>query len=340
MDRIEGETVKKMLDIEDLGIAFKMGERFVPVTSGVSFALEPGATLGIVGESGSGKSVSSLALMGLLPKRGSQVHAKRLKFLGQDLMQFSERDWRRIRGREIAMIFQDPLTSLNPLMSCGEQISESLRLHQGKSRSEARTIAIELLEQMGIPQPEMRYRSFPFEMSGGMRQRVMIAIALACKPKLLIADEPTTALDVTIQAQILDLIRELQKQHGMALILITHDLGVVQDMVEELMVMYAGRAVEKGDMRAILTAPSHPYTRALMDSIPNLDKQVARLQAIEGVVPKPLDILPGCRFQPRCKMAISACEAGEPTLMGDNRQSSACVRREELSEKQLYPRPV
>ncbi len=323
-----------MLEVKNLGVAFRMGtgmgETMVPVTTGIDLRLEAGATLGVVGESGSGKSVTSMAVMGLLPKRSAQVTADRLMFNGRDLLCLSPREWRALRGRDIAMIFQDPMTSLNPLMRCGEQIAEAIRFHQGKGRREAKLESIGLLEQMGIPNPDRRYLAYPFELSGGMRQRVMIAVALSCRPKLLIADEPTTALDVTIQAQILRLIRDLQKSYGMALMLITHDLGIVQDMVENLIVMYAGRVVERGLAAQVLNKPSHPYTLGLLRSIPSLDRKVARLASIEGVVPKPTDIVPGCRFHPRCFMAVEACRKQDPPLEGDDTQRSACIRREEL----------
>jgi oligopeptide/dipeptide ABC transporter ATP-binding protein len=322
-----------MLEVKNLSVAFRMGNqdsKFVPVTAGIEFSLEAGATLGVVGESGSGKSVTSMAVMGLLPKRSAQVTADKLVFNGKNLLTLPPREWQNLRGREIAMIFQDPMTSLNPLMRCGEQISEAIRFHQGKGRGEAKLASISLLEQMGIPNPERRYRAYPFELSGGMRQRVMIAIALACRPKLLIADEPTTALDVTIQAQILTLIRDLQKTYGMALMLITHDLGIVQDMVQELMVMYAGSVVEKGRASQILKTPTHPYTLGLLKSIPSLDRKVLRLASIEGVVPKPTEIVPGCRFHPRCFMTEEACKQKMPALEGDRIQSSACIRRSEL----------
>jgi oligopeptide/dipeptide ABC transporter ATP-binding protein len=319
-----------MLEVSNLSVAFKMDSSFVPVTKGISFSLSSGSTLGIVGESGSGKSVSSLAVMGLLPQRSARVTADRLSFDGKDLLKLKPKEWRGLRGKDIAMVFQDPMTSLNPLMRCGEQIAEAIRFHQGKGRSEAATDAVGLLERMGIPNPELRSRAYPFELSGGMRQRVMIAMALSCRPKLLIADEPTTALDVTIQAQILRLIRELQKDFGMALMLITHDLGVVRDMVEDLLVMYAGRIVEKGKAAEVLAGPTHPYTLGLLRSIPSLDRKVSRLASIEGVVPKPTDAVPGCRFHPRCFMAVEACKAAEPPLMGSASQCSACIRRDEV----------
>jgi len=258
-----------MLEVSNLSVAFKSDLGFVSVTHHIDFTLEAGATLGIVGESGSGKSVTSMAVMGLLPQRSSRVTADRLAFDGRDMLKLSPGDWRGLRGKDIAMVFQDPMTSLNPLMRCGEQIAEAIRFHQGKGRREAKLEAVALLDRMGIPNPERRVEAFPFELSGGMRQRVMIAMALSCRPKLLIADEPTTALDVTIQAQILKLIRELQKDYGMALMLITHDLGIVRDMVENLLVMYAGRVVEKGRAAEVLDHPTHPYTLGLLRSIPS-----------------------------------------------------------------------
>jgi peptide/nickel transport system ATP-binding protein len=319
-----------MLEVRNLGVSFRMGDDFVPVTRELDFSLAQGATLGIVGESGSGKSVTSLAIMGLLPKRGARVEADRLSFDGKNLLALSPEEWRRMRGKDVAMVFQDPMTSLNPLMRCGEQIAEAIRQHQGKGRTQARSESLDLLARMGISDPERGFRSFPFELSGGMRQRVMIAMALSCRPKLLIADEPTTALDVTIQAQILKLIRDLQKDFGMGLILITHDLGIVRDMVEELIVMYAGRVVERGLAARILSRPSHPYTLGLLKSIPSLESKSARLASIEGVVPKPTDEVPGCRFHPRCFMAVDACRQRVPPLEGAPEQSSACIRREEL----------
>ncbi|HLP42220.1 MAG TPA: ABC transporter ATP-binding protein [Fibrobacteria bacterium] len=324
-----------MLDVRNLSVSFRMGADFVPVTREVTFRLEAGGTLGIVGESGSGKSVTSMALMGLLPKRGSKVEADHLAFDDKDLRTLDPAGWRSLRGKEVAMIFQDPMTSLNPLMTCGEQIAETIRLHQGRGRGEARSVAIDLLDQMGIPNPEARYKAYPFELSGGMRQRVMIAMALSCRPKLLIADEPTTALDVTIQAQILRLIRDLQKSHGMGLILITHDLGIVRDMVEDLLVMYAGRIIERGKATEVLARPTHPYTVGLLRSIPTLDSRVARLASIEGVVPKPTDQVSGCRFHPRCFMAVEACRQSVPPLEGGAGQQSACIRRDELVRDQV-----
>ncbi len=329
-----------MLEIRNLEVSFRMGEEFVPVVCGMDISLEAGATMGLVGESGSGKSVTSLAMMGLLPRRAARVRADKMAFAGKDLLSLDAAGWRALRGGDVAMIFQDPMTSLNPLMRCGEQIAEAVRLHRGLGRRKARAESISLLEQMGLPDPERGFRAYPFELSGGMRQRVMIAMALSCRPKLLIADEPTTALDVTIQAQILRLIRDLQKTYGMALLLITHDLGIVRDMVEDLTVMYAGRAVEQGRTENILARPSHPYTLGLLRCIPNLEGRVARLDSIEGTVPKPSDPVPGCRFHPRCFMAVEACREQAPPLEGPERQRSACIRRGELLNAAAGSNPV
>ncbi len=322
-----------MLEIKGLSVAFKMSQEFVPVTRDISFNLSAGETLGIVGESGSGKSVTSMALMGLLPKQHSRIRAEALRFEGKDLLAQTDSEWRNLRGKDISMIFQDPMTSLNPLMTCGEQIAETMRLHQRLTHSQAKLATLELLEQMGIPDPQKRYRTYPFELSGGMRQRIMIAIALSCRPKLLIADEPTTALDVTIQAQILNLIRDAQKKYGMALILITHDLGIIQDTVNRVMVMYAGNIVEQGATHKILNHPTHPYTHGLMQSIPKLKGHVKRLHSIEGVVPRPDDFIAGCRFHPRCEFKKDLCLANTPQLMGDDFQSAACLRKGEWDAK-------
>jgi oligopeptide/dipeptide ABC transporter ATP-binding protein len=320
-----------LLDVENLAIAFKAGSGYAAATRGVDLALSPGETMALVGESGSGKSVTALALMGLLP-RNAQVTHRRMRFDGQDLGAFQTRDWQRLRGPGIAMVFQDPMTSLNPLMRCGEQVAEGIRLHRNISHAEARRETLTWFEAMDLPEPERRYQAYPFEMSGGQRQRVMIAMALACKPKLLIADEPTTALDVTVQAHILKLLKRAQAEHGMALLLITHDLGIVRDCVERVQVMYAGSVVESGPVDSVLNQPMHPYTRGLLDSIPNPDKPVARLKAIEGVVPPAGQSVAGCRFHPRCGFAEATCKSGEMpglqriAIQGDSKGSrwTAC----------------
>jgi oligopeptide/dipeptide ABC transporter ATP-binding protein len=294
-----------LLSVENLTVAFGGGQVAV---DGVSFELLPGETLGIVGESGSGKSLAALSVLGLAPGRVSG----RVRYGGRDLLTLSDSALNQIRGAEIAMIFQEPMTALNPVFTVGRQIAETLRVHRGLDAAAARARCVGLLRQVGIADPEARLDRYPHELSGGMRQRVMIAIALACGPKLLIADEPTTALDVTIQAQILALLRELQAGIGMALVLITHDLGVVAQMVDRLLVMYAGRIVEEGPVEAVFDEPAHPYTRLLLESIPSLDQERERLAVIPGAVP-PLGEMPaGCRFHPRCPQAGDDCRAAVP----------------------------
>jgi peptide/nickel transport system ATP-binding protein/oligopeptide transport system ATP-binding protein len=278
---------------------------------GVDLSLAPGRTLGIVGESGCGKSMLSLSIMRLVPPPG-RVVAGSVRLAGRDLLNLSSREMRDVRGRDVAMIFQEPMTSLNPVHSVGFQIVEALRSHRGGSARALREEAIEALRQVRIPAPERRFDEYPHQLSGGMRQRVMIAMALACRPKLLIADEPTTALDVTVQAQILDLLRELQASTGMAIILITHDLGVVAEMADEVAVMYAGRVIERASARALFEDPQHPYTLGLLGSIPRLDEERERLLAIEGMVPPPFALPAGCRFHPRCPFADATCGEGTP----------------------------
>jgi peptide/nickel transport system ATP-binding protein len=298
-----------MLKIRNLKVGFQTDDGLVEAVRGLDMDLEPGGTLGLVGESGSGKSVTSLAVMGLLG-RGAEVRADTLEFEGEDLLSLGSGSWRSLRGKRIAMIFQDPMTSLNPLMTCGEQVAEGMRLHLGYDRRRAKNETQSLLEKMEVGEPEKRCGQSPFELSGGLRQRVMIAMALACKPKLLIADEPTTALDVTVQAGILRLIRSLQKETGMALLLITHDLGVVSDMVEKVQVLYAGRPVESGPTQEILAQPRHPYTLGLLRSLPPLHRKLEKFEAIGGTVPPPQAIIDGCRFHPRCFMAEDLCRQG------------------------------
>ncbi|MBL8702208.1 MAG: ABC transporter ATP-binding protein [Alphaproteobacteria bacterium] len=298
----------------------------VPVVDGVSFDLMPGEVLGIVGESGSGKSVMALSILQLLSHPG-HVAAGEIWFEGENLLAKTEAEMRRIRGARISMIFQEPMTSLNPVFTIGDQIGETLREHQGLDRRAAERKAIELLGMVEIASADRRVHDYPHQMSGGMRQRVMIAMALACQPRLLIADEPTTALDVTVQAQILDLLRGLQRELNMAVILITHDLGVIAEFVQRVIVFYAARTVEHGPVGSLFRAPLHPYTEGLLRSIPPLGGAIARLQAIDGVVPSPLDPPPGCRFHPRCRHADVACTRIEPplTALGDGRKV-ACIR--------------
>ncbi|MBI1779638.1 MAG: ABC transporter ATP-binding protein [Proteobacteria bacterium] len=297
-----------------------------PVVEGVSFDLAAGEVLGIVGESGSGKSVTALSIMRLISHPG-RVVAGRIFFEGEDLLAKSEAEMRKIRGERISMIFQEPMTSLNPVFTVGDQIVETLRYHQGMGRKDAAKKAIELLKLVEIPTAERRVDEYPHQMSGGMRQRVMIAMALACRPKLLIADEPTTALDVTIQAQILDLLRQLQRELNMAVILITHDLGVVAEFVQRVIVMYAARTVEQASVSALFSAPQHPYTEGLLESIPQLDQVADRLQAIEGTIPSLQDMPTGCRFHPRCRYAQAPCAELDPPLfeVAEGR-FAACIR--------------
>jgi dipeptide transport system ATP-binding protein len=297
-----------LLEIEDLHVDFPAQTGVLHAVDGVSLTLDEGEVLGIVGESGSGKSVTMLALMGLVAFPG-RVQARRMRFAGRDLPSLSDRERRKVIGKDVAMIFQDPTTSLNPCFTVGFQLTETLRLHLGMERNAARDRAVELLEQVGIPAAASRLKDFPHQLSGGMNQRVMIAMAIACNPRLLIADEPTTALDVTIQAQILDLLRGLQQQRGMALVLVTHNMGVVAEMAQRVAVMYAGQVVEERGADALFAAPQHPYTAALLAAMPERSTGEARLATISGVVPGLYDRPAGCLFAPRCTYATAnACQ--------------------------------
>ncbi|KYO56273.1 ATP-binding cassette domain-containing protein [Tistrella mobilis] len=302
-----------LLDIDGLTVTFGTGDRAFRAVDGVSLSVDAGEVLGIVGESGSGKSVSSLAVMGLLPPT-ARVEAQRLNFAGTDLLSLSGRARRRLTGKDVAMVFQDPLTSLNPCYTIGFQIIEALKVHEGGSRRQLRERAVDLLDQVGIPDPRARIDSYPHQLSGGMNQRVVIAMAIACNPRLLIADEPTTALDVTIQAQILDLLLGLQRDRGMALILITHDLAVVAETARRVAVMYAGQVVETGQVPGIFRHPRHPYTAALLEALPERAAGKRRLNAIPGVVPGQYDRPPGCLLEPRCPHAVPHCRAVQPSL--------------------------
>src|SRR5947207_2375445 len=301
-----------LLEIENLSVAFPSQNGLVRAVDGVNITLEKGEVLGIVGESGSGKSVGMLALMGLVPFPG-RVTADKLLFEGRDLLSLSDRERRALTGKDVAMIFQEPTTSLNPSFTIGYQLAETLHIHEGMDRKAARRRAIELLEQVGIPAPESRLSAYPHQLSGGMNQRVMIAMAIACNPKLLIADEPTTALDVTIQAQILDLLLSLQRDRGMALILITHNMGVVSDTTERVAVMYAGQIMEQRSTEALFAAPQHPYTAALLAARPEASDG-ARLATIPGVVPGAYDRPRGCLFGPRCTYATPLTDQHRPDL--------------------------
>jgi len=329
----------RLLDVVDLKTYFDTDEGTVKAVDGVSFHLDKGETLGVVGESGSGKSVTSLSVMRLIATPPGRIAGGQMLFEGQDLAKKSEREMRRIRGNEISMIFQEPMTSLNPVYTVGDQIAEAIVLHQKKSYNAAMKQSADMLDLVGIPEPAKRVKNYPHQMSGGMRQRVMIAMALSCNPKLLIADEPTTALDVTIQAQILDLMRKLQAEIGMSILFITHDLGVIAEMADRVVVMYAGRAVEEAGVVPIFKDPKMPYTLGLMNSIPRVDRAATiqeRLEAIPGNVPNPLSLPPGCAFHPRCRyIDKDRCVQQIPELQdsGDGHMVR-CVRHTELNLKE------
>ena len=315
-----------LLEVRGLRVHFDTDAGAFRAVDGVSFSLEPGRTLGLVGESGCGKSVTALSIMGLVPRPPGRVAGGEILFDGEDLLQCPPGRMRELRGDRLAMIFQEPMTSLNPAFTIGEQIVEALLRHRKASKSEARERAIEALRQVRIPSPERRFDDYPHRLSGGMRQRAMIAMALACRPKLLICDEPTTALDVTIQAQILELMRTLREETGTAIILITHDLGVIAELADDVAVMYAGRIVEQAPSAKLFDSPQHPYTVGLLGSIPKLHATQERLAVIEGQVPDPLALPSGCRFRPRCPFAVEAC-AREPELaMVVERHAAACWR--------------
>ncbi|GAX91727.1 ABC transporter ATP-binding protein [Effusibacillus lacus] len=301
-----------LLEVQNLKVEFMGGQGSVTVVEDVDLVIEPAETLGVVGESGCGKSVTSLSIMRLLGKNG-KIEGQ-IRFDGKDLVSLTEREMQGIRGNKLAMIFQEPMTSLNPLHTIGKQISEPLVKHLKLSKAEAKQKAIQLLKDVGIPRPEEIFSEFPHQLSGGMRQRVMIAVAMACGPKLIIADEPTTALDVTIQAQILHLMKRLKKEHRSSIMLITHDLGVVAEMCDRVVVMYAGQIVEEADVRNLFKSPKHPYTVGLMKSMPALATGQERLDSIPGVVPLPTEMPKGCRFAPRCGQVMEICREKAPEL--------------------------
>ncbi|GAX90068.1 ABC transporter ATP-binding protein [Effusibacillus lacus] len=303
-----------LLEIRNLKTQFLSGGHVIPAVDGVDIFVKKGETLGIVGESGCGKSVTSLSVMRLLPKTGAKIADGEILYKGTNLLYLSEDEMREIRGNEIAMIFQEPMTSLNPVYTIGEQLNETIMLHRGYSKKQAREHSIQMLKKVHIPRAETIIDEYPHQLSGGMRQRVMIAMAMSCDPELLIADEPTTALDVTIQAQILDLMRELRNKQGTSIMLITHDLGVVAEMCDRVVVMYAGQVVEQADMYTLFENPSHPYTQGLMKSIPKVDRDQARLDSIPGNVPLPGSVKQGCRFASRCPQVEAKCLAGAPPL--------------------------
>jgi peptide/nickel transport system ATP-binding protein/oligopeptide transport system ATP-binding protein len=309
-----GDSADALLQVRDLRTWFETDRGLFRAVDGISFSVGRGRTVGLVGESGCGKSVTSLSLMGLVPQPPGRVAAEAILFEGRDLLGLSADERRLLRGGKMSMVFQEPMTSLNPVHTIGRQIVEAIRAHTDLSPAQARARAIEVLELVRIPSAAERFDDFPHHLSGGMRQRVMIAMALACEPALLIADEPTTALDVTIQAQILELLRELQQRLGMAILIITHDLGVIAELVDEVIVMYAGQIVESAPVAALFSDPQHPYTIGLLGSIPRLDVERERLATIEGTVPSPANQPVGCRFAPRCPFADSRCHAEPPPL--------------------------
>jgi oligopeptide/dipeptide ABC transporter ATP-binding protein len=317
----------EVLRADGLTVEFLSHRGATTIVSDVSFSIGAGRTLSLVGESGCGKSVSVMALLGLLPHRRWRISARSVRFQGLDLLDAGGRNLEAVRGKRIGMIFQEPMTSLNPTMTVGEQIAEVLRFHLGLDRRTARARTIALLDRVRIPRAAQRVDDYPFAFSGGMRQRVMIALALACSPALLIADEPTTALDVTVQAEIFALLRELQRESGTALLLITHDLGVVAEMADEIAVMYAGRIVERAPTASLFVTPQHPYTVGLLGASPEWESRSRRLTPIDGRVPLPAEIMAGCRFSPRCPFRLDRCdEAPPPLAMVEDGQEAACWR--------------
>jgi oligopeptide/dipeptide ABC transporter ATP-binding protein len=307
-------SLMPLLEIKNLKTTFDTEDGLVTALDGVSLSVDKGETVAVVGESGCGKSLTSLAVLRLIPTPPGKIVGGEILFSGEDILTKSEAEMRKIRGKDIAMIFQEPMTSLNPVFTCGNQLMEAIGEHRHLKAAQARDIVMEMLALVGIPMPEQRFNEYPHQMSGGMRQRVMIAMALCCEPKLLIADEPTTALDVTIQAQILDLLIKLKKKMGMAVLLITHDMGVVAETAERVVVMYAGRVIEEAPVDELFRCPTHPYTKGLLDSIPRLDVRENELKTIPGSVPSLGNMPEGCRFHPRCSFASELCAASAPEL--------------------------
>jgi len=316
----------KVIEVKDLTVEFQTGTGTITVVNGMNLNIHQGETLGIAGESGSGKTVTALAIMGLISSPPGKIVEGEINFLGRNLLNCSKEEIRSIRGNEISMIFQDPMTSLNPILTCGIQIAEPLMIHKGLSKKEAIKKAVELLKLTGIPLPEQRAGEYPHQLSGGMKQRVMIAMGLACEPKLLIADESTTALDVTIQSQILELIKKLKNRINAGIVMITHDLGVVYEVCDRVIIMYAGHVVEEGPTEELFTNPLHPYTIGLLKSVPKITlPQKVRLCAIDGTVPNPAKMPLGCSFYPRCSYAIDVCKKNKPKLFyGGEEHSIRC----------------
>ena len=320
----------KLLEVEDLHVEFRVREGIAKAINGVSFDLSEGETLAILGESGSGKSVTAQAIMGILDSPPGYITGGQVRYCGTDLLKLPEQQRRKVRGEEISMIFQDALSALNPVFPVGWQIAEMFRKHRGMNRSDSLDRAVALMDRVRIPAAKQRVRAYPHQFSGGMRQRIMIAMAIALNPAVLIADEPTTALDVTVQAQIMDLLKELQHESGMGLILITHDLGVVANVADRIAVMYTGRIVETAGVREVYARPAHPYTLGLLESIPRLDQKGQTLRAIGGLPPSLLAIPPGCPFNPRCRFAVGVCREVNPPLEEfEPGRAAACHRKEE-----------
>jgi len=314
-----------ILRVRGLTSTFRTDAGVFPAVDDVSFDVAPGEVLGIVGESGSGKSVTALSILGLLPDPPGRVASGSIRFEGREIVGLPRKALQALRGPSIGMVFQEPMTSLNPVFRVGDQIMETIRAHEAISKADARKRAISLMDRVGIAAPERRLDDFPHQLSGGMRQRVMIAIALACSPRLLLADEPTTALDVTIQAQLLDLLRDIQRDTGMAVVIITHNMGVIAEFADRMLVMYAGRVAEQGAVDTVFTHPRHPYTVGLLRSTPRLDRDEARLTTIPGVLPQLSDTMPGCRFAPRCARRTDVCVLSKPPLLDVGAgQQAAC----------------
>ena len=321
---MRGDRMEPMLKIENLETTFRSDEGRIKAVDGVSFDVGEGETVGLVGESGCGKSVTALSIMRLVSDPPGRIEGGSILWYGRDLLGLTEGEMRKVRGNEISIVFQEPLSSLNPVFTCGEQIREAISLHQKLDRKASKRRAVEMLRMGKIPDPEKRYGAYPHQMSGGMRQRVMIAMALSCEPKLLIADEPSTALDVSVQAQIMELLSDLKQRLGMAILLITHDLAVVAQMADRVVVMYAGIVVEEAPLRELFSGPAHPYTMGLLESIPRIGSGHERLRAIGGTVPDPLRLPPGCRFGDRCPKRFDRCVEEPPLLAVGERHSARC----------------
>ncbi|WP_214482477.1 ABC transporter ATP-binding protein [Bacillus sp. SM2101] len=321
-----------LLEVKNLKTYFFRKKKAIPAVDGVDIKINKGETVALVGESGSGKSITSLSIMRLVPSPGGKIVDGQILYDGKDLVEIPEKEMLKVRGNDISMIFQEPMTSLNPVLKIGEQITEVLIYHQKMSKAEARIKAIELLDMVGFSRAAEIIDEYPHRLSGGMRQRVMIAMAMSCNPKLLIADEPTTALDVTIQAQILDLMRNLSKKFNTSILLITHDLGVVSDIADRVVVMYCGQVVEEANVEELFDNPLHPYTEGLINSVPSIDGEITRLQSIEGTVPSPEHLPKGCRFAPRCSKAFDQCFNEIPLLTKKGSRSVRCFLHEEEEE--------